>query len=361
MQHGEDVQVVAAGRTADAPQISGGDVEQVGDAHVLQRLLQLQLRLGVELGNGDLHIGAAVVGDELVQVLAGEILQIVRQRHALVRQKRYECILPAVVGLHEAGDVVAGQVDALRACQVVRRLLRSVGGGKGQAGAEIGFGVGCVPAGIEAGGIDQIQHGQHIRRLLQQPVDHAVGLLGHPAVQIGDKAAVKGGAVHFGAVVVDAAAQEIVLHPEILPHPRGVGQRNGAALTGGGQAHAVGVQKVVQLVQAHAGRRFQLLQRVAAGAVGHHAQRVQHGHRRDQHALRRRPLAAQQGQGEGRHRLAAGGQVSGGVQRLRLDILCQLLRPDAAARHGQDHQQRHQQRHRTFFHRRASLQIRSYI
>ena len=35
--------------------------------------------------------------------------------------------------------------------------------------------------------------------------------------------------------------------------------------------------------------------------------------------------------------------------------------PDAAARHGQEHQQRQQQRHRTFFHRRASLQIRPYI
>ena len=279
MQHGGDVQIIAAGRTAHSPQVSSGHVKQVRDTHSRQRLLQLQFRLGGKPRNGRLHIGVLVTGDQLIQMLAGEVLQVVLQRHALVGQQRYERIFPAVIGLQEAGNVVAGQIDALAAGQVIRRLARTGSGGEGPALADIRRFVGRLPPGVKAGGVDQIQHGSLAGRLLQQTVDQAVCLLADPAVQVGDQTAVERGTIDLRAVVVDAGAQEAVLHPEGIPHPRGVGQRNGAALVRSRQAHAVGVQKFIQLVQTHARRRFHLLQGSSTGAVGRHAQCVQDGHR----------------------------------------------------------------------------------
>ena len=279
MQHGGDVQIIAAGRTAHSPQVSSGHVKQVRDTHSRQRLLQLQLRLGGKPRDGRLHIGVLVTGDQLIQMLTGEVLQVVLQRHALVGQQRYERIFPAVIGLQEAGNVVAGQIDALAAGQVIRRLARTGSGGEGPALADIRRFVGRLPPGVKAGGVDQIQHGGLAGCLLQQTVDQAVCLLTDPAVQVGDQAAVERRTIDLRIVVVDAGAQEAVLHPEGIPHPRGVGQRNGAALVRSRQAHAVGVQKFIQLVQTHARRRFHLLQGSSTGAVGRHAQCVQDGHR----------------------------------------------------------------------------------
>ena len=351
VEHGVDVEGVAVGRAAQSAQIGGGDIEQVADAGGAQRLLQCQLGAGGELGDGRLHVGVVMVGDHLVEVLAGEVPQVVRQRNALVGHECHKGVFPAVVGLQKPGDVVAGEVDSLVAVQIVRRLTLAAGGGENAVGADVFLGIGRLPLGIKAGGVDQIQHGLRSRLLLQQVADHAIGLFADPAVQIGDEPAVKGGAVDLRAVIVDAAAEEGVLHPERIPQPRGVRQRGLTGLTVGGQAHAVGVQEVVELVEAHAGCRLDLLERGAGGSVCHHAQRVEDGHRGEQHAHAAGAFLPQEGQGEIRHRLAAGGQVGGGVHHLRLEVRRQLLCADAAARQGQQQHQRKHQCGNAFCHR----------
>ena len=127
----------------------------------------------------------------MYKMLTGEVLQVVLQRHALVGQQRCERIFPAVIGLQEAGNVVAGQIDALAAGQVIRRLARTGSGGEGPALADIRRFVGRLPPGVKAGGVDQIQHGGLAGCLLQQTVDQAVCLLTDPAVQVGDQTAVE--------------------------------------------------------------------------------------------------------------------------------------------------------------------------
>ena len=208
-----------------------------------------------------------------------------------------------------------------------------------------------LPFGIEGGGVDQVQHG-HVAgcALRQNGVDHAGGVLLHPGVHIGGQGGIKGGAVDLRAVVADAGAEEIVLHPERVPQPQGVGQGEAGLFTVVGQAHAEGVEVVVQFGQAHAHGVFHLLQRLAGRAVGRHAQGIQDGQRGEQAAGAARVGVLQQGQGKGRDRRAAVGQVGGSVEGLGADVAGQLLGADAAGHQRQRRQQRQQQRCDTFFH-----------
>lgn len=347
--HGADIEAVVGG-AAHTAQVGGGQVEQVGDAHGLQGRCQLQLRAAGELGQGRLHLAVMVLADEVIELGAVKRGQELRQGRALVRQQRREGVAPAGVGLQKARRAVAGEVDALLAPHKLRVLPRAVGGVE----RVLPHGVLVVivlPFGIEGGGVDQVQHG-HVAgcALRQDGVDHAGGVLLHPGVHIGGQGGIKGGAVDLRAVVADAGAEEIVLHPERVPQPQGVGQGEAGLFTVVGQAHAEGVEVVVQFGQAHAHGVFHLLQRLAGRAVGRHAQGIQDGQRGEQAAGAARVGVLQQGQGKGRDRRAAVGQVGGSVEGLRADVAGQLLGVDAAGHQRQRRQQRQQQRCDTFFH-----------
>ena len=290
-----------------------------------------------------------VLVDEVVELGAVEPGQELRQGRALVRQQRREGVAPAGIGLQKARRAVAGEVDALLAPHKFRVLLRAVGAME-RAAEDAALFVGRLPFGVKGGGVDEVQHGQLAGRLLRQDgVDHAVGVLFHPGVHVGGEGGVKGGAVDLRSVVVDAGAEKIVLRAEHVPQPEGVGQGQSGAFAVGGQAHAEGIEIVVQLGEAHACGGFDLLQRFTGRAVGGHAQGVQHRQRREQPGGAARVAALEQGEGEGCHRRAAGGQVGGGIQSLGLDVPGQLLGADAAAQQGQYGEQRQQQRRDTFF------------
>ena len=175
-------------------------------------------------------------------------------------------------------------------------------------------------------------------------------------VQVAHHRRVKGGAVHLRVVVADAGVQKAVLYAEAVPHPQGVGQRQLALLGVLRQAHAVGVQIVVEGIPRHARHLLQLGQRLAGGAVSGHAQRVQQRYRREQHALLVRRLP-QQGGGKVHDSRAVIGQVGARINGLRGDAVGETLRldPAAAAKQRQRHADGQRQRRDAFYHEISSF------
>ena len=175
-------------------------------------------------------------------------------------------------------------------------------------------------------------------------------------VQVVFHGLVKGGAVHLRVIVADAVVQKAVLQPEDVPHPQGVGQRQLALLGVLRQAHAVGIEVVVEGIPIHAHGLLQLGQRGAGGAVGGHAQCVQQGYRGEQHALLLRCLP-QQGGGKVHDSRAVVGQVDvridgAGGHALR-QALCRQL--TAAAEQRQRHARSQHQRRNAFSHEISSF------
>ena len=211
-------------------QICLGAVKGHGHSHVLQRLGERHIGAGFKFGHGSHHRGVFCISQQRSEMLPGEGVHILLHRHPLIGQKGDKGILASGIGLQKARGQIVLQEPRFLAVHHLHRLALPRLGGKTSL-PHIRLGVDALPLFLKGQRIDQVHH--RIRRyLVQNFLNHAVGLLLHPAVDLPHRSLVKGGLVHAGPVVVGVGLEKVLIDRKVIPlgQPDGVGQTQGIIL-----------------------------------------------------------------------------------------------------------------------------------
>ena len=276
VEHPVDEQIAVCGMS-DAGEVRFIPVKGIGHAHGFENIGHLNIKFRFKFGHCGLHHSLIGIGQQVVQVLAGKAFQILLHGNPRIGQQGGEGIAPAYIGLDKALGFIVCQKEAFLGVHHLHFPSVAPLGGELPV-TNVRFAVNLLPLGIKGQGIDQVHH-RAFGNLVENILDHAVGVFFHPGIDFLAGALVEGGLENARPVVIGIGLQKIFIYGEPLgiPEPDGVGQ-----LQLPGELIAVAAQPQVQGFHIQAENRLHLGKCIPLCAVGGHGQGIQDAQGRDQ-------------------------------------------------------------------------------
>ena len=187
--------------------------------------------------------------------------------------------------------------------------------------------VDILPLRIEQHGIDKIHSGIGIH-LINDLINHTIGILLDPVIDIPQRFFIKGRLVDRGTIVVSVSLQEILFHRKAaVLEPDGIGQRQLCLFTGW-QTADIGMEIFVEFTDwdVPAQQGFHLSKGLALGTVCGHGKRQHDRQRRNQAVFSFLPHVLEQADGEVCRSVFEGVICRPSGSLLRRDALHQVIR-----------------------------------
>ena len=181
-------------------ELTGGGISHIGEVgggseclvktHSLQTLGNAAAPVKAELRQGCYHLLLLTAIIKREKLFAGESLNIIRKACVFIRQQSHKGIAAALVGLHKTHGIFITDVGRLCNVHHFALLLLAVGGMEDRAGDSV-FVKGYAPLSVKGDSIQQHRHLVSFKTILD-PVDHALGLVLDPAVELIHSSVIEG-------------------------------------------------------------------------------------------------------------------------------------------------------------------------
>ena len=271
---------------ADPRKIGVGGGKRVWHPHLREYAFQGDGVLGFEFREFRFDGRRFCVAEQRPDLRAVERGEVLRDRDVGVRQNRGEGVFAAFVRFDESDGLVAVRDIPLFGAREKSDLRFGSVGFMKDAGPDLGlFGVRIRPFRVEGERVDENRH-ILARKVVEDLIDHPVGFVLHPKVDVPDRRIVKGRAVRAGAVNVGVLLQKFFFDGKVfaVAQPNRVGNRkfDGIAL---GESGEVSGEIVVEFLHRHFENALHLTFRFAFRAVCRHGERDEDRERGEQRIL----------------------------------------------------------------------------